>query len=309
MLRKALNGHQVEEHVGVEIKGKDSNFLKLWEPFEGEVCLSSWQFLKKTWKMNKVIKVKLEPRKCGVPPTTETVRSDQEKKLADSLQAATGGGPIQLWHFLVEMLCDRTKQNLISWTGRAWEFKIVDPDEVALMWGQRKNKPKMNYEKLSRGLRYYYDKAILEKTPGKRYVYNFCCDIAGMLKMKPEEMHKTLGVTTKEGNEDCVILDLKREISGNNNVSGVNSSSEMKSLSAMNPSSVTQSSKNSNNRVANWVENSKQQVKTEFTQQNNQNNSSVSQHNSMNQHDFTNSYNSDSQDQINSQNSSYKFNF
>ena len=59
MLRKALNGHQVDEYVGVEIKGKDSNFLKLWEPFEGEVCLSSWQFLKKTWKMNKVVKIKL----------------------------------------------------------------------------------------------------------------------------------------------------------------------------------------------------------------------------------------------------------
>ncbi len=52
-------------------------------------------------------------------------------------------------------------------------FKIlkpisVDPDEVARRWGVRKNKPKMNYEKLSRGLRYYYDKNIIEKTPGRR---------------------------------------------------------------------------------------------------------------------------------------------
>jgi hypothetical protein len=39
---------------------------------------------------------------------------------------------------------------------------------VARRWGIRKNKPKMNYEKLSRGLRYYYDKNIIHKTAGKR---------------------------------------------------------------------------------------------------------------------------------------------
>ena len=41
----------------------------------------------------------------------------------------------------------------------------------------RKNKPKMNYEKLSRGLRYYYDKNIIQKTAGKRYVYRFVCQL------------------------------------------------------------------------------------------------------------------------------------
>ena len=28
----------------------------------------------------------------------------------------------------------------------------------------------MNYEKMSRGMRYYYDKNIIHKTAGKRYV-------------------------------------------------------------------------------------------------------------------------------------------
>jgi hypothetical protein len=41
--------------------------------------------------------------------------------------------------------------------------------QVARRWGLRKNKPKMNYEKLSRGLRYYYDKNIIHKTTGKRW--------------------------------------------------------------------------------------------------------------------------------------------
>ena len=41
---------------------------------------------------------------------------------------------------------------------------IKDPDEVARLWGSRKCKPHMNYDKLSRALRYYYNKRILYKT-------------------------------------------------------------------------------------------------------------------------------------------------
>ena len=93
----------------------------------------------------------------------------------------TGSGPIQLWQFLLELLTDKSCQNFISWTGDGWEFKLSDPDEVARRWGIRKNKPKMNYEKLSRGLRYYYDKNIIHKTAGKRYVYRFVCDLQNLL--------------------------------------------------------------------------------------------------------------------------------
>ena len=101
----------------------------------------------------------------------------------------TGSGPIQLWQFLLELLTDKSCQNFISWTGDGWEFKMTDPDEVARRWGVRKNKPKMNYEKLSRGLRYYYDKNIILKTAGKRYVYRFVCDLQGLLGYSPEEVH------------------------------------------------------------------------------------------------------------------------
>ena len=65
----------------------------------------------------------------------------------------TGSGPTFLWQFLLELLTDRKCQHFICWTGDGWEFKMCDPDEVARRWGLRKNKTKMNYEKLSRGLR------------------------------------------------------------------------------------------------------------------------------------------------------------
>jgi c-ets proto-oncogene protein len=101
-------------------------------------------------------------------------------------------GPIQLWQFLLELLTDRENQHCITWTGREWEFKLNDPEEVARKWGQRKNKPRMNYEKLSRGLRYYYDKSIIRKVPGKRYVYQFVCDLENMLSMSFQELQSRL---------------------------------------------------------------------------------------------------------------------
>lgn len=84
-----------------------------------------------------------------------------------------GSGQIQLWQFLLELLSDSSNTHCISWEGTNGEFKLVDPDEVARRWGERKSKPNMNYDKLSRALRYYYDKNIMTKVHGKRYAYKF----------------------------------------------------------------------------------------------------------------------------------------
>ncbi|CAG0882246.1 unnamed protein product, partial [Cyprideis torosa] len=83
---------------------------------------------------------------------------------------------LQLWQFLVALLEDPTNGNCISWTGRGMEFKLIEPEEVARRWGIQKNRPAMNYDKLSRSLRYYYEKGIMQKVPGERYVYKFICD-------------------------------------------------------------------------------------------------------------------------------------
>ncbi len=54
-------------------------------------------------------------------------------------------------------------------------FKIVDSNRVAALWGKRKNRPAMNYDKLSRSLRQYYKKGIMKKTERtQRLVYQFC---------------------------------------------------------------------------------------------------------------------------------------
>ncbi|XP_025102072.1 Friend leukemia integration 1 transcription factor-like [Pomacea canaliculata] len=85
----------------------------------------------------------------------------------------SGGGQLQLWQFLLELLTDSKNENCIRWDGGDGLFTLTDPDEVARRWGARRNKPRMTYDKVSRALRYYYDRQILEKVKGKRYTYRF----------------------------------------------------------------------------------------------------------------------------------------
>ncbi|XP_027817592.1 protein C-ets-2 isoform X2 [Ovis aries] len=153
-----------------------------FESFEDD-CSQSLGLSKPTMSFKDYIQDRSDPVEQGKPVIPAAV-----------LAGFTGSGPIQLWQFLLELLSDKSCQSFISWTGDGWEFKLADPDEVARRWGKRKNKPKMNYEKLSRGLRYYYDKNIIHKTSGKRYVYRFVCDLQNLLGFTPEELHAILGV-------------------------------------------------------------------------------------------------------------------
>ncbi|XP_052635465.1 ETS domain-containing transcription factor ERF-like [Harpia harpyja] len=88
-------------------------------------------------------------------------------------ESSPGSRQIQLWHFILELLRKEEYREVIAWQGDYGEFVIKDPDEVARLWGVRKCKPHMNYDKLSRALRYYYNKRILHKTKGKRFTYKF----------------------------------------------------------------------------------------------------------------------------------------
>ncbi|NXF24262.1 ETV4 protein, partial [Rhodinocichla rosea] len=92
-------------------------------------------------------------------------------------------GSLQLWQFLVALLDNPTNSHFIAWTGRGMEFKLIEPEEVARLWGIQKNRPAMNYDKLSRSLRYYYEKGIMQKVAGERYVYKFVCEPEALFSM------------------------------------------------------------------------------------------------------------------------------
>jgi hypothetical protein len=82
--------------------------------------------------------------------------------------------PTHLRTFLKELLSNRMFAYCIEWADESQGiFRILNSEEVARFWGNRKNRPKMNYDKLSRSLRFYYKKGLLRKVPGQRLVYQF----------------------------------------------------------------------------------------------------------------------------------------
>lgn len=145
---------------------------------------------------------------------------------------SVGKGGIQLWQFLYSLLTDAEKKyaDIIEWTAKAHEkeFRMLEPESIAIWWGHHKNKPSMTYDKFSRSLRYYYDKGILKKIPGERYVYRFLIDPELMYhhigtsdcrpKVKPmpkaaksamSKFHKTQGIDFKA--EDVPIITTEPE--------------------------------------------------------------------------------------------------
>ncbi|RWS30225.1 ETSous factor-like protein [Leptotrombidium deliense] len=86
-----------------------------------------------------------------------------------------GKGNGKLWEFIRDLLLDPiTNPSLIRWEKREdGVFKFVQSDKVAKLWGQRKQNPRMTYEKLSRAMRYYYKSQVLLPVFGRRLVYKF----------------------------------------------------------------------------------------------------------------------------------------
>lgn len=71
---------------------------------------------------------------------------------------------VHLWEFLLELLAEDSCSTIICWSRKEYrEFKLKNPEEVAKKWGLLKGKKGMNYEKLSRALRYYYRQGIIKK--------------------------------------------------------------------------------------------------------------------------------------------------
>lgn len=116
--------------------------------------------------------------KEGEASTAPTTTAKTPKKHHSHLQKkGAQSSHIHLWQFLKELLASpQTNGTAIRWLDRTKGiFKIEDSVRVARLWGRRKNRPAMNYDKLSRSIRQYYKKGIMKKTErSQRLVYQFC---------------------------------------------------------------------------------------------------------------------------------------
>ncbi|XP_017086830.2 DNA-binding protein D-ETS-4 isoform X1 [Drosophila bipectinata] len=108
---------------------------------------------------------------------TNTTTPTPGTKRSNGSRTGSGGSHIHLWQFLKELLgAPQVNGTAIRWIDRSKGiFKIEDSVRVAKLWGRRKNRPAMNYDKLSRSIRQYYKKGIMKKTErSQRLVYQFC---------------------------------------------------------------------------------------------------------------------------------------
>uniref|UniRef100_A0A8C5GJ60 GA-binding protein alpha chain n=1 Tax=Gouania willdenowi TaxID=441366 RepID=A0A8C5GJ60_GOUWI len=162
----------------------------------GEILWSHLELLRKC-KLEVVSSVQIIPAQVNTQSSIKVLkqnRGPRAPRISGEERSSPGNrtgnnGQIQLWQFLLELLTDKDARDCISWVGEDGEFKLNQPELVAQKWGLRKNKPTMNYEKLSRALRYYYDGDMISKVQGKRFVYKFVCDLRTLIGYSAAELN------------------------------------------------------------------------------------------------------------------------
>lgn len=142
---------------------------------------------------------------------------------------------ITLWQFLLQLLLDQSHKHLICWTSTDGEFKLLKSEEVAKLWGLRKNKTNMNYDKLSRALRYYYDKNIIKKVIGQKFVYKFV-SFPEILKMDPQAVEMGLAsgrFPLQEGEAPELEVEEEEEEEGEEEAAAAAAQQRMQTLAAL----------------------------------------------------------------------------
>ncbi|XP_064417720.1 transcription factor ETV6 isoform X6 [Latimeria chalumnae] len=94
-----------------------------------------------------------------------------------------------LWDYVYQLLSDSRYENFIRWEDKDSKvFRIVDPNGLARLWGNHKNRTNMTYEKMSRALRHYYKLNIIRKEPGQRLLFRFMKTPDEIMSGRPDRL-------------------------------------------------------------------------------------------------------------------------
>ncbi|XP_028849635.1 transcription factor ETV7 isoform X3 [Denticeps clupeoides] len=108
----------------------------------------------------------------------EPLNLSSREKASGAHQTSEANGKIAdcrlLWDYVYQLLSDRRYEAFIRWEDpEAMIFRVVDPNGLARLWGNHKNRVNMTYEKMSRALRHYYKLNIIKKETGQRLLFRF----------------------------------------------------------------------------------------------------------------------------------------
>ncbi|XP_074167218.1 transcription factor ETV7 isoform X3 [Sminthopsis crassicaudata] len=112
-----------------------------------------------------------------------------------------------LWDYVYHLLSDSKYESYIKWEDKDSKvFRVVDPNGLARLWGNHKNRVNMTYEKMSRALRHYYKLNIIKKEPGQKLLFRF-------LKTPDEIVQDKASKLEQLEQQDQEGLDFKEEMS------------------------------------------------------------------------------------------------
>merc|ERR1712002_260483 len=85
------------------------------------------------------------------------------------------GSTLKISQWIVKLLRDpATNPSVIMWENEPeGKFRVINSTAFAQLWAVEKKNPAMNYEKLSRAMRYYYRNKEIEMVKGERLTYKF----------------------------------------------------------------------------------------------------------------------------------------
>merc|ERR1711923_575618 len=85
------------------------------------------------------------------------------------------GSTLKISQWIVKLLRDpETNPSVIMWEDEPeGKFRGINSTAFAQLWAKEKKNPAMNYEKLSRAMRYYYRNKEIEMVKGERLTYKF----------------------------------------------------------------------------------------------------------------------------------------